>query len=105
MSVEQSMSFEQFKDVLTNKYGRVNFRECGKHGWTSVEDILDRKPGGNPGPHWCDAANPKPNSTHLFGRYNFNTSIATFFCSKCDDSWTRAKNGNQECDYCKIFRG
>lgn len=74
------ISFEEFKSRLTEKFGvrGVLFDEHGKHGWTSVENILDGKPGGNPGPHWCDAA-PNPRQQNLLGNYNFNTGIATFF--------------------------
>jgi glucose/arabinose dehydrogenase len=78
MPTKQPMTFEEFKSTLTARFGRVAFDERGKHGWTSVEDILDRKPGGTPGPHWCDAA-PIPRTQRLLGTYDFNSAVATFF--------------------------
>ncbi len=74
----KQMTFEEFKASLTRRFGRVLFDEHGKHGWTGVDDILDRKPGGNPGPHWCDAA-PCPRGDRLLGKYDFNAGTATFF--------------------------
>jgi hypothetical protein len=77
--ITKAMTFEEFKASLNSRFeGKVIFNEVGKHGWTSVEDILDKKPGGNPGPHWCDAA-PIPRNGRLLGNYNFNTGIAEFY--------------------------
>ncbi len=88
VTVTESMSFDAFKDRLHRKVGghetwhdqriSISFREVGKHGWTSVEDILDKKPGGQSGPHWCDAA-PIPCGQWLLGKYDFNAGVATFF--------------------------
>lgn len=74
------ISFDEFKARLIAKHGasRLTFREAGKFGWTSVEDILDRKPGGQTGPHWCDVSFV-PGRRLLAGSYNFNTGVATFF--------------------------
>jgi hypothetical protein len=72
------MCFEEFKATLIMKHGRVVFNEVGKYGWTSIEDILDRRPNGNSGPHWCDAS-PVPRTQRLLGKYDFNMEIATFF--------------------------
>ncbi len=75
-----NMTFEQFQETLETKFGKgkVSFREQGKHGWSTPEDILNKQPGGRPGPHWCDAA-PIPSTQWLLGTYNFNTSEAKFF--------------------------
>lgn len=79
-TTKEQMTFEQFKARLVAQRGErgVSFRETGKHGWTTIEDILDRKPGGHPGPHWCDAA-PIPAGYYLLGKYDFNSGEATFF--------------------------
>lgn len=75
------MTFEEFKARCEKDGNRVIYDEHGKHGWTSVEDILDRKPGGRPGPHWCDASH-SPRSRYLIGTYSFNTQEAKFFYVK-----------------------
>lgn len=75
------MSFEQFKSRCEAGYaGYIGYREVGKYGWTSVEDILDRKAGGNPGPHYTDAY-PMPSGSYCYlrGTYDHNTNIATFY--------------------------
>lgn len=74
------MTFEAFKQALVLLRGteNVRFQETGKHGWTSVEDILDGKPSGRPGPHWCDAS-PIPRTQKLLGTYDFISGRATFF--------------------------
>jgi hypothetical protein len=74
----QPMTFDQFKSRLTAKFGRVMFDEHGQNGWSSVADILERKPGGTPGPHWCDAA-ALPRTGRLLGTYNFNVGTGTFY--------------------------
>lgn len=76
--VQEKMTFEEFKSRLFTKFGKVHFREEGKYGWTSVEDILDKHPGGRSGPHWCDAS-PIPATQWLLGSYNFNTETAEFY--------------------------
>ncbi len=81
MTSKQMMSFEEFKATLIAKHGKVIFDEVGKNGWTSIEDILDKKPGGTPGSHWCDASSV-PRGQYLLGKYDFNTEIATFFFAK-----------------------
>ncbi len=83
MSHTETIEFSEFKDRLKDLLGPrgVCFRETGKHGWTTVDDILDRKPGGRPGSHWCDAAYV-PMRQKLAGHYDFNSGIATFYIPK-----------------------
>ena len=77
--IEEKICFDEFKARLRARLdGAVSFREEGKHGWTSVEDIMERRPGGRPGPHWCDASFV-PSTRWLAGSYNFNTGFAKFF--------------------------
>jgi hypothetical protein len=86
MSVKKTMTFDEFKSTLIARFGEreVFFREVGKHGWTSVNDVLNKDPGGRVGPHWCDA---EPHEgQRLLGHYDFNTQTATFF-----EVWDREK--------------
>jgi len=78
MSTTQQMTFEEFKATLTERYGKVRFTEAGANGWTSVEDLLNKRPGSASGPHWCDAA-PIPGTGHLLGTYDFVANQGTFF--------------------------
>lgn len=78
MATKKNITFEEFKSTLDQRFGRVRYDEHGQNGWTSVDDILEKKPGGRPGPHWCDAA-PIPSTGTLVGTYDFNTGEATFF--------------------------
>lgn len=74
------MTFDQFKADLERKHGagQVRFEEFGRHGWTSVESILDGKPVSQPGPHWCDAS-PRPRTGRLLASYDFVSGTAKFF--------------------------
>ncbi len=75
----KQMTADEFKAILIEQTGgKVRFDEVGKHGWTSVEDILDKAPGRRPGPHWIDAA-PVPRTQRLLGKYDCVTGTATFF--------------------------
>jgi hypothetical protein len=74
------MSFEEFKDILINRFGKgaVLFTETGKYGWTSLEQMPDKLVHGNPGPHYCEASSI-PRGYYLLGIYNFKTETAEFF--------------------------
>ena len=74
------MSPEQFKEKCRSIIPNVFFREEGKHGWTSVENILNESFKSDAGPHWIDACVPK--SQYLLGYYNFNSGEAKFFLNK-----------------------
>ena len=78
--IKNKMPFDAFKAILIGDFGEkgVTFRQVGQHGWTSLTDILDRKPGGNPGPHWCDVSYV-PARQMLAASYDFNTDTATFY--------------------------
>ena len=81
MSTTLTMTFEEFKANCIFQVGErhVRFSEHGKHGWSSVDDILDGDFTGKPGSHWCDARRVNPSSQWLIGTYDFNSGVASFF--------------------------
>lgn len=87
MSTVKTVSFEEFKNVLNQRFGRVLYNEIGKNGWTSLDSVLAGNPTSKPGPHWCEAS-AIPRTQRLLARYDFNTLTATFF-----DVWNRAEGG------------
>ena len=72
-TIIETMTFEEWKTRILLR-GPTTFTETGKHGWTTIDDILDKKPGGRPGPHWCDAS-PLPRSQRMYGTYYFNHDV------------------------------
>ena len=78
--MNMKMTFDEFKQKLLDKFGagKVRFREVGANGWTSVDDVLAGRKGGNDGPHWCDAC-PIPATGRMLGTYDFNSEMAEFF--------------------------
>lgn len=92
MHQSERITFEQFKQTLSEFYGEHSFRlrEEGKHGWTSFDVGEDGKlvfHEGQSGPHWVDACpiGPDPrvqgkkNAGLLLGTYSHTRGEATFY--------------------------